>query len=79
LQVNEAVNELLIDEEDFEGLRSSITTHDNFDQVRERHSRSCMLGLYSEAQQQLVASQCLPYLFLRQKKLLHVLLSDAHN
>jgi hypothetical protein len=28
------VNELLIDEEDFEGLRSSITTHDNFDQVR---------------------------------------------
>jgi hypothetical protein len=33
MQVNEAVNELLIDEEDFEGLRSSITTHDNFDQV----------------------------------------------
>ncbi|WIA40738.1 hypothetical protein OEZ86_004423 [Tetradesmus obliquus] len=33
LEVNEAVNELLIDEEDFEGLRSSITTHDNFDQV----------------------------------------------
>lgn len=36
LQVNDAVNELLIDEEDFEGLRSSITTHDNFDQVRGR-------------------------------------------
>jgi hypothetical protein len=34
LQVNEAVNELLVDEEDFEGLRSSITTYDNFDQVR---------------------------------------------
>eukprot|EP00775_Hariotina_reticulata_P002627 gene2627-2928_t len=33
LEVNEAVNELLVDEEDFEGLRSSITTYDNFDQV----------------------------------------------
>ncbi|KAF6255267.1 clathrin heavy chain [Scenedesmus sp. NREL 46B-D3] len=33
MEVNEAVNELLIDEEDFEGLRSSITTHDNFDQI----------------------------------------------
>lgn len=33
LEVNEAVNELLVDEEDFGGLRSSITTYDNFDQV----------------------------------------------
>ena len=33
LEVNEAVNELLIEEEDFEGLRSSITTYDNFDQI----------------------------------------------
>jgi hypothetical protein len=33
-QVNEAVNDLLIDEEDFEGLRASINTYDNFDQVR---------------------------------------------
>eukprot|EP00878_Enallax_costatus_P009783 GHUV01010216.1.p1 GENE.GHUV01010216.1~~GHUV01010216.1.p1 ORF type:complete len:693 (+),score=274.84 GHUV01010216.1:1211-3289(+) len=33
LEVNEAVNELLVDEEDFEGLRSSITTYDNFDQI----------------------------------------------
>jgi hypothetical protein len=28
------VNDLLIDEEDFEGLKSSIQTFDNFDQVR---------------------------------------------
>ena len=34
LQVNEAVNDLLIDEEDFEGLKSSIASFDNFDQVR---------------------------------------------
>lgn len=33
LEVNEAVNELLIEEEDFEGLKSSIQHHDNFDQV----------------------------------------------
>jgi hypothetical protein len=33
LQVNEAVNDLLIDEEDFEGLKSSIASFDNFDQV----------------------------------------------
>lgn len=32
-QVNEAVNELLIEEEDFQGLRDSITTYDNFDQL----------------------------------------------
>lgn len=33
LEVNEAVNDLLLDEEDFAGLRESITRHDNFDQV----------------------------------------------
>lgn len=33
LEVNEAVNDLLIDEEDFEGLKASINTFDNFDQV----------------------------------------------
>lgn len=33
LEVNEAVNELYIDEEDFEGLRGSIKTYDNFDQI----------------------------------------------
>lgn len=33
LEVNEAVNDLLIDEEDFEGLKSSIASFDNFDQV----------------------------------------------
>ena len=32
-QVNEAVNELLIEEEDFSALRDSITTYDNFDQL----------------------------------------------
>lgn len=32
--VNEAVNELLIEEDDFSGLRESITTYDNYDQVR---------------------------------------------
>ncbi|DBA67143.1 hypothetical protein WJX79_007694 [Trebouxia sp. C0005] len=31
--VNDAVNELLIEEEDFKGLRDSITTYDNFDQL----------------------------------------------
>lgn len=31
--VNEAVNELLIEEEDFGGLRDSITTYDNYDQI----------------------------------------------
>jgi hypothetical protein len=36
LQVNEAVNDLLIDEEDFDGLKSSIASFDNFDQVRSR-------------------------------------------
>lgn len=36
LQVNEAVNDLLIDEEDFDGLKSSIASFDNFDQVRLR-------------------------------------------
>lgn len=33
LEVNEAVNTLLIEEEDFEGLKHSITHYDNFDQV----------------------------------------------
>ena len=32
--VNEAVNDLLIDEHDFEGLRNSIETYDNFDQLQ---------------------------------------------
>jgi hypothetical protein len=32
-EINEAVNGLLIDEEDFEGLKHSIITYDNFDQV----------------------------------------------
>jgi clathrin heavy chain len=31
--VNEAVNELLVDEEDFEALRESIDEFDNFDQI----------------------------------------------
>lgn len=31
--VNEAVNELLIEEEDFAALRDSITTYDNYDQI----------------------------------------------
>jgi clathrin heavy chain len=40
--VNEAVNEVLLDEEDFEGLRLSIDEFDNFDQLElaqklERH------------------------------------------
>ena len=32
--VNEALNELMIDEEDFEGLRTSIEHYDNFDQLQ---------------------------------------------
>jgi len=40
--VNEAINEILILEEDYEGLRASIDDHDNFDQIHlaqmiERH------------------------------------------
>lgn len=31
--VNEAVNQLLIEEEDFGALRDSITTYDNYDQI----------------------------------------------
>lgn len=31
--VNEALNELYIEEEDFERLRESIDTYENFDQV----------------------------------------------
>ena len=31
--VNQAVNQLLIEEEDFNGLRDSITTYDNYDQL----------------------------------------------
>jgi len=31
--VNEAVNEVLLEEEDFDALRDSITEHDNFDQI----------------------------------------------
>ena len=31
--VNEAVNELLIEEEDYNALRESITTYDNYDQI----------------------------------------------
>ena len=33
LEVNDALNTLLIEEEDFEALKHSITTYDNFDQV----------------------------------------------
>jgi clathrin heavy chain len=33
VEVNEAVNDLLLDEEDFAGLRDSISRHDAFDQV----------------------------------------------
>lgn len=33
LQVNEAVNALLVEEEDYEGLSQSIQSYDNFDQV----------------------------------------------
>ena len=32
--VNDAINELLIEEEDYEGLRSSIDMYDNFDQIQ---------------------------------------------
>ena len=32
-QVNDAVNELLLEEEDIEGLKTSVTTYDNFDQL----------------------------------------------
>ena len=31
--VNEAINDLLVEEEDYEALRTSITTYDDFDQV----------------------------------------------
>ena len=31
--MNEAVNELLVEEEDYNGLRDSINTYDSFDQI----------------------------------------------
>lgn len=34
LEVNEAVNELLVEDEDFDALRVSISSHDNFDQLQ---------------------------------------------
>jgi len=33
IQVNDAINQLCIEEEDFEGLRNSIDLYDNFDQI----------------------------------------------
>eukprot|EP01092_Planopodium_desertum_P009475 TRINITY_DN4059_c0_g3_i1.p1 TRINITY_DN4059_c0_g3~~TRINITY_DN4059_c0_g3_i1.p1 ORF type:complete len:641 (+),score=191.85 TRINITY_DN4059_c0_g3_i1:82-1923(+) len=33
-EVNEALNEILVDEEDFKGLRISINAHSNFDQIK---------------------------------------------
>lgn len=33
LEVNDALNSLLIEEEDYEALKHSIQTYDNFDQV----------------------------------------------
>ena len=33
-QVNDALNNLLIEEEDFDALKHSIQSYDNFDQVR---------------------------------------------
>ena len=39
-EVNEAINSLLIEEEDFEGLKHSISTYDNFDQVRRGVARN---------------------------------------
>jgi clathrin heavy chain len=33
LQVNEALNGLYIEEQDFDALRASIEAHDNFDQI----------------------------------------------
>jgi len=32
-QVNDAINELFLEQEDIEGLKNSITTYDNFDQI----------------------------------------------
>jgi len=42
--VNEAINELLIEEDDFSGLRESITTYDNYDQVT---SQACLLAWHT--------------------------------
>jgi len=33
LAVNEALNELYVEEEDYERLRESVDMHDNFDQI----------------------------------------------
>lgn len=70
-QVNEAVNDLLIDEEDFEGLKSSIASFDNFDQVGSwvfgvwgspfRHSAEDLLSLlWSSPQGALAALRAVP-------------------
>lgn len=50
--VNEALNEVLVNEEDYEGLRTSIDDHDNFDQLYlaqkiEKHELLEVCGVFS--------------------------------
>jgi clathrin heavy chain len=52
--VNEALNELYVEEEDYERLRESVDMHDNFDQI----------GLAQKVKVMLVTAQCLLFLLL---------------
>jgi hypothetical protein len=52
--VNEALNELYVEEEDYERLRESVDMHDNFDQI----------GLAQKVNVMLVTVQCLLFLLL---------------
>jgi clathrin heavy chain len=48
--VNEALNELYVEEEDYERLRESVDMHDNFDQI----------GLAQKVKNSQIIMQCLP-------------------
>ena len=52
--VNEALNELYVEEEDYERLRESVDMHDNFDQI----------GLAQKVKVKFVTAQCLLFLLL---------------
>lgn len=47
--VNEALNELYVEEEDYERLRESVDMHDNFDQI----------GLAQKVKVKLITALCL--------------------
>lgn len=45
--VNEALNEIYVEEEDYDRLRESIDLHDNFDQIGLAQKVNCNFTAYS--------------------------------